>query len=106
MDKKAGYLLLVLGVGLLLGSAFMLWKICYGLMPGPQVFDINTSITVTLPQGATASFPIPPQVNRFGNLSLAFMLMFFVAGVGGKIARLGVGLMKKPAPDTAGDKQK
>ena len=98
--------MLALGVGLLLGSAFVLWKIFYGLMPGPQVFDINVPITITLPQGAAASFPIPPQVNRFGNLSLAFMLMFFVAGIGGKIAGLGVKLIKKTAPDTAGDKQK
>ena len=102
MDKKIGYLLLLCGLGLLVASSVMLWKVFYGAMQPPQAFSADTAISVTLPTGASVNVPLPPHVNRFANLSLAFMLMFFLAVVGGKIGNLGVKLINKPPPLQAG----
>ena len=97
MGKKLGYALLVCGICLLTASGAMMWKVSYGTMEGPQVFAGDAPITMTMPNGASVSFPMPPQVNKFGNLSLGFLLMFFLALVGGKIANLGVKLVNGPA---------
>lgn len=97
MDRKIGYLLLLCGVSVLLVSSVMMWKVFYGTMQPPQAFSADTAITVTLPTGAAVNVPLPPHVNRFANLSLAFMLMFFLAVVGGKIGGLGTALINKAA---------
>ena len=102
MDKKIGYLLLLCGLGLLLASSVMMWKVFYGTMQPPQAFSADTAIAVTLPTGASVNVPLPPHVNRFANLSLAFMLMFFLAVVGGKIGGLGVKLINKPTAGSSG----
>lgn len=102
MDKKTGYFLLLCGLGLLLASSVMLWKVFYGTMQPPQAFNADTAISVTLPTGASVNVPLPPHVYRFANLSLAFMLMFFLGVVGGKIGNLGVKLINKRAPRQAG----
>lgn len=96
MDRKLGYLLLLCGVGVLAASSVMMWKVFYGTMQPPRAFSADTAITVTLPTGAAVNVPLPPHVNRFANLSLAFMLMFFLAVVGGKIGGLGVSLLNRP----------
>ncbi|MDO8804163.1 MAG: hypothetical protein Q7R35_07020 [Elusimicrobiota bacterium] len=97
MDKKIGYLLLVCGLGLLIASAVMLWKVIYGTMEPPQAFEGDSAITLTMPTGATVNVPLPPHINRFANLSLAFLLMFFLVLIGGKIGGLGVNLINGPA---------
>ncbi len=96
MDKKIGYLLLACGVCVLLASAAMMWRVAYGTMQPPQAFDSDSMITVTLATGMAVNVPLPPHINRFANLSLAFMLMFFLAVVGGKLGALGVNLINKP----------
>lgn len=103
MDRKLGYFLLLCGVGVLAASSVMMWKVFYGTMQPPRAFSADTAITVTLPTGAAVNVPLPPHVNRFANLSLAFMLMFFLAVVGGKIGGLGVSLLNR-APARAPDK--
>jgi len=97
MGKKLGYALLVCGICLLTASGAMMWKVSYGTMEGPQAFAGDAPITMTMPNGASVSFPVPPQVNKFGNLALGFLLMFFLAVVGGKIGSLGVKLINGPA---------
>lgn len=101
MDKKIGYLLLLCGLGVLLGSSVMLWRVFYGGMQPPQVFGMENTVTLTMASGMAVNVPIPPQVNRFANMSLAFMLMLFVAGVGSKVASLGAKLINGPAVQKA-----
>lgn len=96
-EKNIGYLLLVCGLVLLTASAVMLWKIAYGTMEPPQAFGSEENITFTMASGVRMHMPMPPQINRFGNLSLGFMLMFFLASVGGRIGLIGVKLINGPA---------
>ena len=104
MDKKIGYFLLICGLGIVLASSIMLWKIFYGTMQPPQAFEADSVITLNLASGMAVSVPLPPHINRFTNLSLSFMLMFFLVMAGGKIGGLGVKLINKPptTPDKPG----
>ena len=95
MDKKIGYLLLLCGVGILIGSSLLLWKIFYGEVQPPQAFVADSTISLTMPSGMVMNVPLPPHVNRLANLFLSFMLSFFLATVGAKIGGLGVGLINK-----------
>lgn len=80
----------------------MLWRLFYGTMEPPQAFGTENTITITLQSGMAVNMPMPPQVNRFANLSLGFMLMFFLAIAGGKIGDLGVKLINGPTPQLPG----
>lgn len=97
MNKKIGYLLLLAGLGLMVASAVMLWRMFYGTMLPPQAMGSESNITFSMASGMTVNIPMPPQVNRFGNLSLGVMLMFFLALVGGKVGALGVKLINGPS---------
>lgn len=99
MDRKLGYLLLLCGLGLIVASSVMLWKIFYGTMEPPQAFGTENTITISLQSGMKVDMPMPPQVNRFANLSLGFMLMFFLAIAGGKVGDLGVKLVGRGRPE-------
>jgi hypothetical protein len=97
MNKKMGYLLLLAGLGLMVASAVMLWRMVYGTMLPPQALGSENNITFAMASGMTVNIPMPPQVNRLGNLSLGVMLMFFLALVGGKVGALGVNLINGPS---------
>jgi len=98
MGKKIGYLLLLCGLGVIIAGSVMLWRILYGSMQPPQTFNSETAVTLTLATGMVINVPLPPQINKFANLSLAFMFMFFLVVVGGRIAGVGATLINAPQP--------
>ena len=98
MDKKTGYLLLVAGVAVLLGSAALLLMTLYGGAQAPQLFKTEFAITLALSQGGTMNVPLPPHINTAANLSVFFITVFLLSVVGAKIGGLGVQLIKKPEP--------
>ncbi len=98
MDKKIGYLLLLLGSALILGSAGVLVLTFYGGLTMPELFKFDGTITMTL-QGNPVSMPVPPQLNQTANVSAFFMFVLLLAGAGARLGRLGVSLIKdKPIP--------
>jgi hypothetical protein len=98
MDKKTGYLLLLLGCALILGSAGVLVLTFYGSLPLPDLFKLNGNITMTL-QGNPVTLPVPPQLNRAANLSAFLMFVLLLGGAGARLGRLGISLIKdKDAP--------
>ena len=97
MDKKTGYLLILTGVTVLVISAMMVVKTLYGEMGAPQLFKSETAITLTIASG-TVNVPLPSMLNQAANLTVFFMGMFVLAGIGSKIGRLGVQLVHQPPP--------
>ena len=92
MDKKIGYILLFGGIGTILFSVIMIWRVFTGVVPPPGVIDIKA---FTIPfQGNQLAMPLDPQYSKMANLSIYFLLMLFIAGAGSKIATLGVKLIK------------
>jgi hypothetical protein len=104
MDKKIGYLLLTAAVAVLIGSAALLWMTLYGRLEAPQPFNTEASVTLALSQGGTVNVPLPPHINKAANLSVFFIGVFLLAGIGAKIGRLGVQLIHKPQPPKADQK--
>jgi len=95
-EKKTGYLLLACGLALLAAAPVLLWGMFYGFLPPPQAFLSESLVTVNMPTGMAFNVPMPPHVNRLGNLGLGALLAFIVAFAGGKIGGLGVQLLTRP----------
>ena len=98
MDKKIGYFLLTTGTLILIGSAALLAMTLYGRLEAPQLFKAEASITMVLSQGGTVNVPLPPHINKAANLSVFFIGIVLLAGIGAKTGRLGVQLIQKPQP--------
>jgi hypothetical protein len=93
-EKIIGYVLLALGVILLIFSIFEMVNVYYGYTPPPKLFDIGD---ISLPLGETGSSVSliqGTQVSQLPNLFFWFILMGFVLLAGGKIASLGVSMIK------------
>ena len=98
MDKKTGYFLLALGVAFVLGGAALMLASFYGGLPFPQPFDMTGDISFTLSNNSVMSVPMPPQVNKAANISVFFVMVFFLAGAGVKLGGLGIKLIQKDRP--------
>lgn len=96
MDKKIGYLLLLLGTALILGSVAALVMTFYGGLPLPDLLKFEGNLTLTL-QGNPVTLPVPPHLNRAANLSAFLMFVLLLAGAGSRLGRLGISLIKDTA---------
>lgn len=121
-EKIIGYLLLLFGIGIILGSTYSLYLVFTGKQESPQIFSFKMptislpsqqSYQLQLPEGmslpegvslspagekaATPSeiklFPDEP-INKMVNMSIYLLLMGFVASSGAKIASIGVKMIK------------
>jgi hypothetical protein len=93
-EKIIGYILLTLGVILLLFSIFEMVSVYYGYAPPPKLFNLQD---ISLPLGDTGSqvsLIQGAQASQLPNLFFWFILMGFVLLAGGKIASLGVSMIK------------
>jgi hypothetical protein len=94
-EKIIGYVLLALGIILLIFSIIEMIDVYYGYAAPPKLFSIgdislslgNNSVNASTIQGA--------QVSQLPNLFFWFLLMGFVLLAGGKIASLGVNMIKE-----------
>jgi hypothetical protein len=93
-EKIIGYSLLTLGVILLIFSIFEMVTVYTGGASPPNLVSLQD---LSLPLGQDGS-NIPliqgAQLSQLPNLFFWFILMFFVLFAGGKIASLGVSMIK------------
>lgn len=122
-EKIIGYILLVIGMGIILVSAFSVYQVFTGqktpprvvsfeapsfTLPGQQAFEIELPEGMKLPegvslpqtsvsQGKSQELKILPDemINSVSNLSFHFLLMGFLASVGAKIASIGTKMVKE-----------
>jgi len=93
-EKIIGYALLTLGVILLLFSIFEMVNVYTGNTPPPKLFSLS-DISLPLGQdGTSVSLMQGAQLSQLPNLFFWFILMGFVLLAGGKIASLGVSMVK------------
>ena len=93
-EKVIGYALLLLGIILLLFSIFEMVNVYFGNSPPPKLFELQD---ISLPVGQNASgvsLIQGTQVSQLANLFFWFILMGFLLFAGGKIASLGVTMIK------------
>ena len=93
-EKIIGYALLILGIILLLFSIYEMINVYYGNAPPPKLFELQ-DISLPLGQNGTGVSLIQgAQLSQIANLFFWFILMGFVLFAGGKIASLGVTMVK------------
>jgi hypothetical protein len=93
-EKIIGYSLLILGVILLLFSLFEMVTVYNGYAPPPKLINVG-DISLSLGDSGASTSLIPgAQVSQLPNLFFWFILMGFVLLAGGKIASLGVSMIK------------
>lgn len=92
-EKIIGYALLTLGVILLFFSIYQMVNVYTGNTPPPNLFTFS-DISLPLDQGTNVSLIQGAQLSQLPNLFFWFILMGFVLLAGGKIATLGVSMIK------------
>lgn len=91
-SKLIGYILLALGVALILFSIAEMFNVYSGSSPPPKLVNFSN---ITFPANGTNITLIQGnQLSQFPNLIFWLLLMWFALLAGGKIASLGVSMVK------------
>jgi hypothetical protein len=94
IDKIVGYALLVLGIVLLLFSIYEMVNVYTGNASPPNLFNFSDVSLPTGQNGTNATAIQGAQLSQVPNLFFWFILMGFVMFAGGRIASLGVNMLK------------
>lgn len=97
-DKVAGYILLAVGLGMMLSAAFLLFNVVTGASDPPRLFEFSdVSIPIPQPEGGSETVEIlsGQEMSRMAAMGFWYLLMFFIVLVGGRIASLGVNLIRE-----------
>jgi hypothetical protein len=93
-EKIIGYALLTMGIILLVFSIVEMMNIYYGNSPPPNLFALQDISLSTGQNGAGVSLIQGAQASQIANLFFWSILMAFLLFAGGKIASLGVTMVK------------
>lgn len=85
---------MVLGLILLLFSIFEMMNVYFGNAPPPKLFEFQDITLSSGQNGIGASIVSGAQLSQVANLFFWFVLMGFILFAGGKIASLGVNMIK------------
>jgi hypothetical protein len=93
-EKIIGYALLTMGIILLVFSIVEMMNIYYGNSPPPNLFALQDISLSTGQNGEGVSLIQGAQASQIANLFFWSILMAFLLFAGGKIASLGVTMVK------------
>ena len=93
-EKIIGYALLTLGVILLLFSIYEMVNVYTGNAAPPNLVSFSDISLPTDQSGTTTTLIHGAQLSQLPNLFFWFIMMGFVLFAGGKIASLGVNMIK------------
>jgi hypothetical protein len=97
-DKIIGYVLLLLGLGIILFSIFSAFSTFTGSKEPPELFRLEKSTQpISLGGVEIPGMELIPveYFNISGNLMFHFLLMWLLICGGGRIASIGVSMIKK-----------
>lgn len=92
-EKTVGYVLLAIGVVFLIFSIVEMLMVYSGNSPPPNLISLG-DVTMPGQDGSNVTLIQGNQLSQLPNLFFWFILMFFVLFAGGKIASLGVNMVK------------
>ncbi len=92
-EKSVGYILLGIGVAFLLFSIIEMLMVYSGSAPPPNLITLG-DLTMPSIDGTNVTLMEGAQLSQLPNLFFWFVLMFFVLFAGGKIASIGVNMVK------------
>jgi hypothetical protein len=96
-ERLTGFILLFVGLLLIIGALHLVYCVFTGITSPPEMFKIQ-SISLSIPSGTGSPVSIEllsgEVVSKFVNMTVWYILMLFVLSAGGKIAGLGVELLR------------
>lgn len=93
-EKIAGYVLLAIGVTLIFISIYLMIAVFTGSSPPPKLFNFS-DISMPTEKGQNTLLISGEQLNKLAAMTFWYILMFFIAWAGGRIASLGINLIKE-----------
>jgi len=94
-EKVVGYALLIVGVAMILVSVYLMFSVFTGASSPPVLLHLS-DISFPIPgEGETMSVISGQESSKIFALGFWYILMFFIMWAGGKIASLGVSLIKE-----------
>lgn len=97
-EKVVGYILLAVGVAMIFLSVYLMFNVFTGASAAPSLFNFSDiSFSIPQPEGTSETVQIisGQDMNRMVAMGFWYLLMFFVLYAGGKIASLGVNLIRE-----------
>lgn len=99
-EKVIGYTLLILGLGIILFSALNVYRVFTKQTEAVKIFSAEKTATSTkisgsaIPMGPELLGLAPDTLNSSLNFTFHLLFMGFIAGIGYKLASLGVSLIR------------
>lgn len=93
-DKIVGYILLAVGVAMIFLSIYLMYTVFTGVSAPPAVFNLS-DISLPGQEGSSIVLMSGEDLSRLASMGAWLTLMFFVLYAGGKIASLGISLVKE-----------
>lgn len=93
-EKIVGYVLLAVGVVVIFFSIYQMWVVFTGGSPAPKLFNFS-DVSIPGAQGQNVLLMSGQELNKLADLAFWYILMFFILWAGGKIASLGVDLLRE-----------
>jgi len=96
-EKVVGYILLAIGVVMIFFSVFLMFNVFTGASAPPKLFNFSDiSFSIPQPGGIPETVQISGQdISRIVAMGFWYLLMFFIMLAGGRIASLGVNLIRE-----------
>ena len=99
-EKVVGYALLAVGVGMIFVSVYLMFSVFTGASIPPLLFQFS-DLSFSVPGGSeTVQLMSGENMNLMVAMGFWYILMFFVMWAGGKLATLGVSLIKEVRVET------
>ncbi len=97
-EKVVGYILLAIGVVMIFSSVFLAFNVFTGASAPPKLFNFS-DVSFSVPQTGGASETVQiisgQDMSRIVSMVFWYLLMFFIMFAGGRIASLGVNLIRE-----------
>ena len=93
-DKIVGYVLLAIGVAIIFFSITQMMIVFNGSGSPPQLFNLST-ISIPGSNGQSVVLVTGSELSQFPNLIFWLLLMSFLMFAGGKVASIGVNLIRE-----------
>ena len=94
-EKIVGYILLAIGIIMIFFSVYEMMRVFTGGSPPPNLFNFS-DISIQMSEQAEETLLVSgEELNKLVAMAFWYMLMFFIMWSGGKIASLGVSMIRE-----------
>jgi hypothetical protein len=93
-EKVVGYILLAVGVTMIFLSVYFMFSVFTGSASPPMLFNLP-DIYITIPEIGNVLLISGGEISKMVAMFFWYLLMFFIMVAGGRVASLGVSLVRE-----------